>query len=444
MAIVRGLNPSVILQNREKLARKLVEKYGFTEADLAGFFYTNPSVMGKFLKERGITPGDVQTVENKQEADSLRIARDKKIRRSESSSSFALALEKNGLWNLPEVKEVPIEALSDFPNAISAKDAMEFLQFGFTFTDAKSYFGLSDLQVKIIKREFDKESIPTGVDLRSSRDSFDAVKDMVHHGYDYRDAVKATGSSASSNERRFFAPESRKDYSYEEYIAYKTAVKKRVLDSIREKSGASPDNSYSSPQKEALKEEAFRRWMGAEKTQLELAEEYGVTRMTIKNWCKEMKVKHRDEISQPTVRRRNLSGKTLKERGLSSYDNPGMMRLFGQGVSAHGKPSAARGAESPFRMASDAKRKEASDISQEIYKRKTEVLFGYGPNRGQSMENGQQKAGYEARLAKTTQLGAEFANVPGARAHADSHEGEMKSFWDETYGPAPLEDAVER
>ena len=49
MAIVKGLNPLIILKNREKIARKLVNKYHFTKEDLANFFYTNPSVMNKFL-----------------------------------------------------------------------------------------------------------------------------------------------------------------------------------------------------------------------------------------------------------------------------------------------------------------------------------------------------------------------------------------------------------
>ena len=72
-SITKGLNPKTILENRKKIAQGLIRKYNFTEADLANFFYTNPSVMGKFLKEKNITPGMEQTAENKSIADSLRI-----------------------------------------------------------------------------------------------------------------------------------------------------------------------------------------------------------------------------------------------------------------------------------------------------------------------------------------------------------------------------------
>jgi hypothetical protein len=75
-----------------------------------------------------------------------------------------------------------------------------------------------------------------------------------------------------------------------------------------------------------------------------------------------------------------------------------------------------------------------SDISKNIYKRKTEVLFGYGPNKGKSQVKGILQPGYTIRLKETTDLGREFSNVKGAREHADTHEGEMKSFWDEKYG----------
>lgn len=440
MAIVKGLNPLVILKNREKLARKLVDKYHFTEADLANFFYANPSVMGKFLKETGITPGNEQTPENKQEADRLRIARDKKIRRDTKDGELAKALEQNGLWNLPEVKNVSIEALDDFPGAISAKNAMEFLQFGFTFTNVKSYFGLSRVQIELIQEAFKNEGISHGVELRTSKESFETVKDMVFNGHEYETAVKATGFSSAPNEKRFFSPESRKTYSYEDYVAYKTKTRERQNEYEREKNGSSPSKSYDSPEKEALKEEVFRRWTSAKKTQEELAKEYGVSRVTIMNWCREMKVKHRGEIEQPTVRRRNLSEKTLKERGLSSYDNPGMMRLKTDNSKEQG--GSAAGYDSPFRAASDEKREKVSDISKEIYKKKTSVLFGYGPNEGESMENGVKKSGYQVRRIEATQLGEEFASVEGARQHADENGGEMKSFWDEKYGPSeePLDE----
>lgn len=428
MAIVKGLNPSKILKNREKIAKQMIEKYHFTKLDLASFFYTNPSVMGKFLKERGIEPSKEQTLKNKQEVDKLKKSRDRRIKKT-SKEKFASALERSGLWQLPEIKQIEIESLDDFPNATNAKQATEFLQFGFTYTDVKRYFELNKIQLKMIEQAFDAEKIKTGVELRTSRESFETIKDMVENGHDFQDALKATGSSISLNEKRFVSPESRKNYTYEEFLSYRKETQKKQLEyEIQKAQKKNPKERKSSEEKEALKEEVFRRWMNSEKTQLELEEEYGVTRVTIMNWCREMKIKHRKEISMPTVRRRNFSEKTLKERGLERYDNPGMMRL-----SSSEKVDVST-VESPFKKASDKKRKKVSDISQEIYKRKTEVLFGYGPNKGTSQVDGVIQPGYYERLQETTALGNEFANVEGAREHADTHEGEMKSFWDEKYG----------
>lgn len=431
--IIKGLNPSNILKNREKIARKLIEKYQFTEEDLASFFYMNPNVMGKFLKENNIIPSKNQNNENKQEVERLKIARDKKIKRAPFEER-AMLLEKYGLWRLPEIKEVEIDILKDFPNIDSAKQAMEFLQFGFTLTNIKSYFQLNDIQLKIIQQEFDAEAIPTGVHLRSTEEVFDTVKDMVSNGHDYQESVKATGGSMSPNEKRFFNSKDKKSHTYSEYIEWKQRIKERQCEHIAKKENVS-SNSLSKKfvQKEALKEEVFRRWMNAEKTQLELAKEYGVDRITIKNWCKEMKIKYRDEIEQPTVRRRNLSKETLKERGLEKYDNPGMMRL-------QKNPNVPiETIEGPFKKASEESRIKASKISEEIYQKNTAVLFGYGPNTGMSMENGIMKPGYIKRLSTTTNLGKEFSIVPGAREYANTHNGEIKGFWDKYYETPDVE-----
>lgn len=429
MAIVKGLNPLIILKNREKIARKLADKYHFTKEDLASFFYTNPSVMGKFLKENGIEASNHQTIENKQEVERLKIARDKKIRRAEESEMVSM-LEKQGLWQLPEIKPIKIEALDDFPNAISAKEAIEFLQFGFTMTNVKSYFSLNNVQLTIIKQEFEKSNIKNGVGVRTSKEAFETVKDMVRNGYEFNDAVKTTGLSASENEKGYFMPKISKTqgYTYEDFIAVKQAKNEKQKKYELNKNNSSSKNKYSTEEKEALKEEVFKKWMNAERTQQELALEYGVDRVTIINWVRTMKNKHRDEISQPTVRRRNLSQKTLKEKGLDKYDNPGMMRLK-ESKEAQGLPI-----DSPFKKASSTQRQKVSDISQNIYRRRAEVLFGYGPNKEKSMVKGVVQPMYAKRLKDTTDLGKEFESVEGAREYADTHEGEMKSFWDEKYG----------
>ena len=65
MAIVKGLNPVIILNRREKISKDLILKYSFTLEDLSNFFYINPSVMNQFLKETGITVPSIQIVENK-------------------------------------------------------------------------------------------------------------------------------------------------------------------------------------------------------------------------------------------------------------------------------------------------------------------------------------------------------------------------------------------
>lgn len=432
MAIIKGLNPITILKNREKIARKLVDKYHFTKEDLANFFYTNPSVMGKFLKEKGIEVSNNQTIENKQEVERLKIARDKKIRRT-NENELASMLEKQGLWQLPEIKPIEIEALDDFPNAISAKEAMEFLQFGFTMTNIKSYFSLNDVQLTIIKQEFKESNIPNGVDVRTSKEAFETTKDMVQNGHELKDAAKITGLSITPSDQGFFIPKSQKTKTY----TYEDFIKRKQKENEKQKKYEAEKNGYLSEDKEALKEEVFKRWMNAERTQQELALEYGVDRVTIKNWIRAMKIKHRDEISQPTVRRRNLSQKTLKEKEINKYDNPGMMRL----TQKENVPSLM--IESPFKQASQEKRQKVSDISQNIYRRKTEVLFGYGPNKGKSQVKGIIQPGYATRLKETTNLGKEFSQVEGAREYADTHEGEMKSFWDEKYGIPENEEKID-
>lgn len=432
MAIVKGLNPLIILKNREKIARKLVDKYHFTKEDLANFFYTNPSVMNKFLKEKGIEVSNNQTIENKQEVEKLKIARDKKIRRV-NENELASMLEKQGLWQLPEIKPIEIEALNDFPNAISAKEAMEFLQFGFTMTNIKSYFSLNDVQLTIIKQEFKESNIPNGVDVRTSKEAFETTKDMVQNGHELKDAAKITGLSITPSDQGFFIPKSQKTRTY----TYEDFIKRKQKENEKQKKYEAEKNGYLSEDKEALKEEVFKRWMNAERTQQELALEYGVDRVTIKNWVRAMKIKHRDEISQPTVRRRNLSQKTLKEKGIDKYDNPGMMRL------KKDKDMSSLLVESPFKQATEEQRQKVSDISKNIYKRKTEVLFGYGPNKEKSMIKGVLQPKYAERLRDTTDLGREFENVSGAREHADTHEGEMKSFWDAKYGVSENEEKVD-
>lgn len=433
-SIIKGLNPEIILENRRKIAQGLIRKYNFTEADLANFFYMNPSVMGKFLKERGIEPGVEQTAENKSIADSLRIQRDKKVRRA-SEDEIVSVLEKNGLWQIPEIKTIQVDNLQDIPNENDAKQAMEFLQFGFTYSDVKSYFHLTQIQLGLMKDELSNQKIPTGVKIRSSRESFETIKDMVRNGHDVKSSVKATGSSLSPENESFFVKSEKKDYSYEEYIDYKNKKREHNIHMYEKADGTvstyhykKKNPTHTSSEKQALKEEAFRRWMSAEATQAELAKEYKVDRVTIGNWCREMKVKYRGNISQPTVRRRNLSEKTLRERGLEKYDNPGMMRL----TEEPNVPIRAMG--SAIKNATDEEKTRLSCISEEIYKKGFGAFVSYGPNKGKSMVDKIVQPGYAQRLADTTKIGIEFSTVEGAREHADAHEGEMKTFWDEKYG----------
>lgn len=431
MAIVKGLNPIIILNRREKISKDLILKYSFTLEDLSNFFYVNPSVMNKFLKERGIIAPSIQIVENKKIVNDLKTRRDIKLKNAPKEELSSL-LNKHGLWRLPKIKNIQLDSLKDLPNVENAKESLNLLQVGFTISDIKSYCNLTNVQLELIKEKVNQLQIPHGVNTRSSKETFETTKNMISNKYNYKLASKATGlSNPELMRHQYLTQEGGKDMSYERYIEVIEERKENTLKKIADKNNTILENKYNSPVKEQMKEEIFQRWMAAEKTQQELGDEYGYDRVTIGNWCREMKVKHKNEISQPTVRRRNFSEKTLRERSLENYDNPGMIRLSKE-------PNVTNIMnESPFKKYSEEKREKVSDISVDIYAKKTSVLFGYGPNKGKSMIDGKIQPGYFTRLQETTDLGKEFTYVDGAREHADKNKGEMKTFWDGKYGDSP-------
>ena len=270
-----------VILNRQKIEKKLIEKnVGMTLIDLAEFFYVPVKAIQKDLVDLNLTLPDKNTQIN---IIKLRERRDKKILKECNGKFTKEILTKYGLYKKPESfnndKFVKYMNNIGVPDEIQQQTLRTLNNISIGIKESNTYKNINATVIskKLVDKEKEniknnkEDAVNLGINLINKGQDPDKVAQMVgyHNGNLFATFINKKGENQYEKYKNKHKPISNED------------------------------------DKRQIKEDCYNRWMAGECTQDDLAKEYNVTRTTIMNYIREMKLENIENKESILVRRRN-------------------------------------------------------------------------------------------------------------------------------------------
>ncbi len=277
-----------IIKNRQRIEITLLERYNITDIELADFFEVPLSCIKKDMLEitvryTGKTLSNPRHLRfNTKEAKRIRGGEiSRRLKESTEMEEKTTAEEEVywefGLWRKP----VDINKTSShlvFPDGLAPnrigvmRKAFALASRGISTSDLIRYLKLSKTETEILRSQGIMELTFRGTDVE------DKAIQLVLNGANPEEVSQLIGYPKSDLKRIISEKSKKRLHQY--YIKLKAIYKEK------------------SAEKERIKEDVYKRWMSGKNTQEELANEYGVTRVTIINWVREIRMKIQGQAAQ--------------------------------------------------------------------------------------------------------------------------------------------------
>lgn len=296
-----------ILKNRLKIEKQMMKKTALSDVQLADYFEVPLPSIKKDLKISRLEPADRSNYAV--DIESLKKRRMEAIKSAiRTGADEKTVLESYGLWRMPaDVKKVAknVEIPADFPKDRAAlmRKAYTLAERGISFSAAKLYLGLTVVECDFLRNQGIFELSNKGGDIEK-----EAVS-LVNGGENPRDVSQLTGFPES--ELKYVARGYSVDYKRDQDKKYRK-------------------NDRSNPDKDALKEDVYQRYLSGERQQT-IANSLGVDRVTIGNWIRAKKVEHIGE--------RELTGEGVFYRRRNNADTERLLLLNSPKETTHKKIS---------------------------------------------------------------------------------------------------------
>lgn len=423
-----------IVANRRKLEKKLSKKYALTEAQLAEFFQVPIRVIERDLRMAKISLSDT--------GEFFPLDKIKKVyyknacKKEKEGLSREEALAECGFWNESNSFESKDRSFSGFEKCqiLRMQKAVSLSSYGYSASDIKNILsGFGKVETELVKSELSKNGIIFG---KEGDFAENFAKTRYEKGDPASDIKEAVGYAEVKLVKTNYNQYKEKYYEYLETYNKKHGIDKSPLSS-KEKA----------LEKEKKKQDCFQKWQNEGYTQQELADMYGVTRITIMNWMREMKTAHMDEMEAPVLRRRNLGvDKTEKREEDKAKYLEIMIPELRNGLSVYAVSEkykldwskALKYAREEGLVSTRFENKskgldyvEAMEDSQKKLGYRTSnknILFGYGPNAGTfASYKDVNKISTLNQYRKETEY--ELQNQAKAKEHFYENEGNMTDYW---------------
>ncbi len=404
-----------IVKNRMKIEKVLASKYDVNVIVFAELFQVPVRVIEKEVEGISFTGTKPYNI-NKDKHALYNLA----AKQEEKGLSREEALASVGLWTEPEYFGEKNRNYKGFTKDESARigKGVQMAKYGYTQTEIVNSQGLNRVEMEFVKKE-SKGNMGKAVDFAKG-DQIHFAEERKELGDRISDITRVNGASKKMLE---------KGVKYLE-----------KMDKYRKEA----KNTEQKPEAhEELKQKTYERWRDHECTQQELAEELGVTRTTIVNWCREGKANDEKRLSEmPTLRQKNRTRaaqeakEALGPQIIASYKNKIKEMIHSKAVSETAKEFGINygrvlGVLREYGMVAtkfENYRGEkdipmSSQFYKDAYKRKNKSQFGYGPNAGKSIVFGM------SYQSTQKELGFELNHQSKARQHADKHKGDMTGYW---------------
>ncbi len=407
-----------IVSNRIKQEKGFANTYDVSVTDLAEFFQVPSKVIEKDIAENDIKfTGKKHFDVNKEKHSFYNVV----TMFEKEGLSKEEALASIGMWTEPEYfgeKTINYKGFTKNESSRIGK-GVQMAKYGYTKEEIQKTQNLNKVEMEFVKREAG-DQIGKNVDFAKG-ESFKFATGRKEAG----DKLKDIGRVSGINQSRLKLGDKAYKKHYEKY-------------SKKSDKDISKTEEYAK-----LMKETYLRWKNKECTQQELADELGVARVTIGNWCRMGKANDRERLNEmPSLRQKNIT-RAAKQRKdefaaqvINSYNYKIKDTIHSKAVYAIAKEL-----DSTYQKVLGVLREHglvatkfenyrgkkdiptSSEFYKDAYKLKNKSHFGYGPNAGKSIVFGM------SYVSTQKELGFELDNQPKARVHADKHKGDMTKYW---------------
>lgn len=433
--------PEKILKKRREIETEMLKHFAVTVEDLAEYFNCPPKTIRKDMES-------VEPAEFKKKPVNITVLREKRDRelfsRIENGEKQEDVLYEYGLWRLPKDFRSPgiAKELSEAAEAMPCdpeKKARCLALFEIGFTAADIYPRVGGLDATS-RRIFEQQLKEKGFTNRN----------YLHYDKDFLETVSEAAKAIDENAMKNGMTVRSELVEFRKLWELTGAYKQDVLNAVGKKGNDDYktdkdkdriiERKKRNEDKQKLKEEVYHRWSSGQATQKELAEEYGVTIASIRNYISEVKARNLSSMMKelPTVRRRNSNIEVRKrvaekkERFLSFY--------FGLSEEERGNMSISKMGQLTGMKDGDVRKfllqenlipvkyehsslydiEEASLYSEASYRKGVMSLFGYGPNAGRTKDADSDQI---IRHQRETQYG--LNNSPELRESFNENKGSI-------------------